>query len=128
MVMGKGARGRRVTFGDRCARDLDRYLRTRREHPHAAEPWLWIGRFGGLKREGVWEIIARRAEAAGIGHVHPHQFRHTFAHRYLSNGGQEQDLMHLAGWKTRTMPGRYGASAQAERARANYRGVKLWDI
>ncbi|MGH3516267.1 MAG: hypothetical protein ACRDQ7_02375 [Haloechinothrix sp.] len=38
-------------------------------------------------------------------------FRLTFAHRWLAEGGQEQDPMRLAGWRSREMIGRYGASA-----------------
>lgn len=41
----------------------------------------------------------RRSELTGLGHIHPHQFRHTFAHEWLSDDGHEGDLMRLAGWK-----------------------------
>jgi hypothetical protein len=32
---------------------------------------------------------------------YPHRFRQTMAHRWLSAGGQEQDLLRLAGWRSR---------------------------
>jgi integrase len=48
--------------------------------------------------------------------VHPHLFRHTFAHEWLADGGQEGDLMQIAGWKSRSMLSRYGASAAGKRA------------
>lgn len=51
----------------------------------------------------------------------PHLFRHTFAHQHLASGGQEGDLMELAGWHDRGMLRRYGAAAAADRARKNYR-------
>jgi hypothetical protein len=44
------------------------------------------------------------------------QCRHTFAHQELAEGGAEVDLMRLAGWKSRQMLGRYGASAADARA------------
>ena len=31
-----------------------------------------------------------------------HQFRHTFAHRWLHSGGTEGDLMSVAGWRRAT--------------------------
>jgi integrase len=72
-------------------------------------------------------MLDRRAEKAGVGHVHPHQFRHTAAHRWLAEGGGEGDLMMLMGWKSRQMVSRYDASAAAERARDAHRRMALGD-
>jgi integrase len=47
--------------------------------------------------------------------------RHTWAQTLKKEGMLEDDLMFLAGWKSRTMVSRYGASAAAERAREAYR-------
>ena len=55
-------------------------------------------------------MLNRRAALAGIGHVHPHMLRHSFAHQWLSNKGNEGDLMRLAGWRSREMLNRYGAA------------------
>jgi integrase len=76
---------------------------------------------------GIRQMLRRRAKQCGLDHLHPHMFRHTFAHRWLSEGGQEQDLMRLAGWRSREMLARYGASAADQRAREAHRRMGLGD-
>lgn len=76
---------------------------------------------GRLSSSGIAQALTRRADEPGIPHITPRQFRHTFAHQFLASGGNEGDLMLLAGWKSRQMVDRYGASAKAERAREAHR-------
>jgi len=123
VVVGKGRRPRSTPFGRRTALALDKYLRMRAKHAESGRSSLWLshsGHTGVMTANGVSQAVARRAGEAGLGALNVHRFRHTFAHQWLAQGGQEGDLMHLAGWRSRSMLSRYAASAAADRARHAY--------
>lgn len=128
-VTGKGSRVRVAYFGSKTGLALDRYLRARRAHRHAADPALLLGERGRFTPDGVRERLKVRAERAGLDArlVHPHRFRHTYAHDFLLAGGQERDLMRLLGWRSEGMLSRYGASAADHRAMQAARRLKRGD-
>jgi site-specific recombinase XerD len=110
-----------VPVGRKTASAIDRYLRTRAKRPRAASPWLWLGVRNGSRGEhltdtGIRQMLERRGKLAGVQDVHPHRFRHTFADKWLELGGNVDDLMTVAGWKSITMPLAYAKGRGIARA------------
>ncbi len=124
-----GPRRRAVPLGVKAAQAIDRYVRVRRQHARAVHPALWLSATDGarLSVNAISGMLKRRAERAGLDHVHAHMFRHTFAHQFRMAGGNESELMTLGGWHSRSMLDRYGASAAAERATEAARRLSLGD-
>lgn len=131
-VLGKGGRERPAPFGRATAVAMDRYLRAATKHlGRSLEPtdplWFGVKTKRALTIWGVGTMIERRCKEAGIPHIHPHQFRHTFAHLWKVGGGNEDALMRIMGWRSRQMLSRYGASAGEERARQQHRDLSPGD-
>jgi site-specific recombinase XerC len=122
-VLGKGRRRRTVVFGHKATLALDRYIRVRAAQRRADLPQLWLsltGRagHGPMTGSGIAQMIERRGQAAGITGLHPHVLRHTWAHyARLEDRLHDDEIMRLAGWRSRSMLNRYAASAADERAR-----------
>jgi len=120
-VRGKGGRDRTVRIDHEAARRVDRYLRVRSRHElaHRLGLWLGTGGRGPLTSNGIYQMVKRRGDQAGV-RVYPHRFRHHFSHTWLERGGAEGDLMELNGWSSPQMLQRYGSSARGARARRHY--------
>ncbi len=126
---GKGRKERTVVLSPRTAQALERYRRIRARDRFAGRAEFWLaerGR-GPLTANGVAQIVKRRGRQAGLGELHPHQFRHTAAHAWLAADGSESDLMRVMGWSSSQMLRRYGASLADERARDASRRLNLGD-
>lgn len=125
-VHGKGRRERYAPLGYKSERDLDRYCRRARKG--AAGPGLtnkgpvWLSADGSpIEARTLRSMIERRGVSADLEGLHPHLFRHTFAHLWLLNGGSELDLMKIAGWTNPAILARYGSSGAELRAREAHR-------
>ena len=93
-VLGKGNKERLVPIGREATRELRRYLDDRRSG------WLFPGRNGkplGTRR--LEYLVERCARIAGVNgkRCSPHTFRHTFARKYLLNGGDPFSLQQILG-------------------------------
>jgi site-specific recombinase XerD len=106
-VWGKGSKERRIAMGQNCQRNLFYYLDHHRPSEEELEEW---GSRGDdhlffsetrlpLSKNGMTLLFQRLKKRAGITgkRVSPHILRHTFAIRYLINGGDPFSLQELLG-------------------------------
>jgi site-specific recombinase XerD len=128
-VVSKGGDEDLVPFGSKTARDLDRYLRLRARHPSSHLPMLWLGvNGGGISSNGIYQMLRRRVRQSGLSRkIHPHLFRHTFAHLLKEGGATDEDVQRLGRWRDRKMVARYGAWAADQRAFAAHRRLSPGD-
>jgi integrase/recombinase XerC/integrase/recombinase XerD len=111
--MGKMKKGRIVGVGDAALEYLKRYLEVRGDEPGK----LFLSKHGRAIRPNSIRVMLRRlAERAGVPHVHPHKFRHTFATWAIESEAREIDVQFLLGHSTPVMVRRYASSYNAEKA------------
>ena len=60
---------------------------------------LFADQTGALNRDRASRMVRRIAKAAGIGHVHPHQLRHTLATQAINQGMRLENIAALLGHK-----------------------------
>lgn len=129
----KGSKPRMVPISGRTLLAVRKYLRLRERHAAGSSKALFLSTRSNDVGEwrmtggGVGEMISRRCAAAGLGEVHPHMFRHTWADDLLSHGANEGDVERLAGWSSPLMVRRYGRSVADRRARDSSRRLARGD-
>lgn len=103
---GKGGKARTVFCGAKTRRALAAYLRHRQVLEPDSPLWL-TARRGTLTKNGLREVVRRRAKLAGIPMPGMHAFRRAFAIGYLRAGGDVLTLQRLLGHASLAIVHRY---------------------
>ncbi len=113
--LGKLDTERMVPLDDETLVLIDRVIATRTPgrplpHPRDGRPAQFLFTHHGrrLTQTAVRMELDRATEAAGLGHVTPHQLRHTYATALVNAGVSLQALMALLGHVSAEMSLRYG--------------------
>jgi site-specific recombinase XerD len=108
-VIGKGKKERIVPMGSNAQRALQRYLFRYRPKPiHAGIYYVFLSVMGKpLTENSIKLIFSRLAKKSGVVRFHAHLCRHTFATRFLINGGDVFTLQQILGHSTLEMVRHY---------------------
>lgn len=107
LISGKGDRERIVPFGDNTARTLRTYLEERRSWcPPIASFFVTVDG-EPISDDTLKDVFRKLKYRSGIARLHPHLLRHTFATKYLSNGGDIYTLQRILGHSSLDMVKRY---------------------
>lgn len=102
-VFGKGSKERIVPMHELMMEEINDYIvHSRPEFLVRSEDynseWLLLNFKGGkLSARGIRKIIDKLTETAGIGKIHPHVLRHSFATHLLNNGADLRIVQELLG-------------------------------
>jgi integrase/recombinase XerD len=98
---GKGSKERLVPVGSAATRAVNAYLSRGRPKlvGDRLESRLFVNHRGvGLTRQGLYKIVQRHAESAGLAdRMSPHTLRHTFATHLLAGGCDLRSLQEMLG-------------------------------
>jgi site-specific recombinase XerD len=108
-VIGKGKKERIVPMGSNAQRVLQRYLFRYRPKPlHMGINNVFLSVVGKpLTENSVKLMFHRLAKRSGVTRLHAHLCRHTFATRFLINGGDVFSLQQILGHSTLEMVRHY---------------------
>ena len=108
-VMGKGKKERIVPMGSNAQRALQRYLFRYRPKPlHPGIDNVFLSVLGKPLTENSMKLIfSRLAKKSGVSRLHANLCRHTFATRFLINGGDVFTLQQILGHSTLEMVRHY---------------------
>lgn len=103
IVIGKGNKERAVPIGDQTRDLIERYLQIRKPGQ-----FLFQRSDGQPITDGTIKDMFRRLKhKCGISRIHPHLLRHTFATKYIENGGDMYALQRILGHTSLEMVKKY---------------------
>ena len=107
---GRKSRGRTVYIGSTTKKALWLYL-----NHISKDNYVFMSiDHRSMTRNAIRQLLSKLGKAVGIAGVHPHRFRHTFAIKYLRNGGDVFTLQRLLGHSTLEMVRYYLLIAKAD--------------
>lgn len=71
----------------------------------------------GLSAHAIYKLVVSRATAAGLAHLHPHAFRHTFITWRIEQGLQPYQIAVVTGHKIANIPGLAGMGGYFDAAK-----------
>ena len=111
IVTGKGSKQRAVSFGVTTLEHLKAYL----DASTPSQALLQTAEGEPLTRDTLKNMFRKLKRKSGVERLHPHLLRHTFATRYLENGGSIYTLKELLGHTTLKQTQAYLHVAQTRR-------------
>lgn len=98
-VLGKGNKERIVPYGAPLARVLDQYMdgHWQKTAPPGSDLLLHNTRKGPLSDRSVRRILTGYGRRLGVGQIHPHMLRHSYATHLLENGADLRVVQELLG-------------------------------
>ncbi len=110
---GKGNKQRIVPLPLEARRALTKYLECR---PPSDSQVIFLGERGPLTEDGMRAICAKYSACSGFFFT-PHALRHTYAHRFLDQGGDIASLAQILGHENLNTTAIYTKRSQDELAR-----------
>lgn len=96
IVTGKGSKQRAVSFGVTTLEHIQAYI----DAVPFSPALLQTAEGEPITRDTLKNMFRKLKHKSGVARLHPHLLRHTFATRYLENGGSIYNLKELLGHTT----------------------------